>query len=210
MEENQNTQLEEHHNLNAVTSIEIEERKFNLLQRQAQAFSKCEFVPKDFRENVPNCIIAINMAKQLKADVVSIMQNMYVVNSNPSWSSTFLIASVNKSGKFTTLKFKIEGEGDEKSCIAYANELRTGKLVESPAVTIKMAKAEGWFNKKGSKWQTMPDLMLRYRAATFFARLYAPELTMGFQTTDEAEDIRQLKSAEKVDEKSLEALTSED
>jgi len=30
--------------------------------------------------------------------------------------------------------------------------------------------------------------MLRYRAATFFGRLYAPELLMGMETTDEIED----------------------
>ena len=35
----------------------------------------------------------------------------------------------------------------------------------------------------------MPDLMLRYRAATFFSRLYCPELTMGMRTTDELEDM---------------------
>ena len=36
----------------------------------------------------------------------------------------------------------------------------------------------------------MPDLMLRYRAATFFGRLYAPDLLMGMQTADESMDIR--------------------
>jgi hypothetical protein len=48
-----------------------------------------------------------------------------------------------------------------------------------------MAKAEGWYNKAGSKWKTMPELMLMYRAAAFFARLYTPDLTMGFKTAEE-------------------------
>ena len=52
-----------------------------------------------------------------------------------------------------------------------------------------MAKAEGWLQKQGSKWQTMPDLMLRYRAAAFFARQYAPELTMGMHTAEEVADV---------------------
>lgn len=43
--------------------------------------------------------------------------------------------------------------------------------------------------KDGSKWKTMPDLMLRYRAATLFARTYAPELTMGMHTVEEEQDI---------------------
>jgi hypothetical protein len=52
-----------------------------------------------------------------------------------------------------------------------------------------MAKKEGWFNRNGSKWQTMPELMLRYRAATFFSRLYCPEITMGMHSREEVEDI---------------------
>ena len=52
-----------------------------------------------------------------------------------------------------------------------------------------MAKKEGWFNKSGSKWQTMPEQMLRYRAAAFWQRVYCPEISMGFMTTEEAEDI---------------------
>jgi hypothetical protein len=52
-----------------------------------------------------------------------------------------------------------------------------------------MAKAEGWFAKNGSKWKTMPELMLRYRAAAFFGRLYAPDVLNGMHATEEAEDI---------------------
>jgi hypothetical protein len=51
-----------------------------------------------------------------------------------------------------------------------------------------MAKAEGWYAKNGSKWQTMPEQMLRYRAASFFVRAYAPELSLGLATREEIED----------------------
>jgi len=53
---------------------------------------------------------------------------------------------------------------------------------------MDMAVAEGWFGKAGSKWQTMPEVMLRYRAASFFGKLYAPELLMGIQTAEEIHD----------------------
>jgi hypothetical protein len=58
-----------------------------------------------------------------------------------------------------------------------------------------MAKAEGWLTKTGSKWITMPELMLKYRAAAFFGRLYAPEVLMGMQTTEEIVDITPLQPA---------------
>ena len=58
-----------------------------------------------------------------------------------------------------------------------------------------MAKAEGWLTKTGSKWQTMPELMLKYRAAAFFGRLYAPEVLMGMQTAEEVIDITPIQPA---------------
>jgi hypothetical protein len=66
-----------------------------------------------------------------------------------------------------------------------------------------MAKAEGWLTKTGSKWITMPELMLKYRAAAFFGRLYAPEVLMGMQTTEEIVDITPLQppSVDAINEK---------
>lgn len=61
-------------------------------------------------------------------------------------------------------------------------------ILEGPPVSMSMAFKEGWYAKDGSKWQTLPDLMLRYRAASFFGRLFAPELMMGLPTVDELED----------------------
>ena len=46
-----------------------------------------------------------------------------------------------------------------------------GDRIEGPTVTIAMAKAEGWYGRSGSKWPTMPDLMLSYRSAAFFGTL---------------------------------------
>ena len=82
-----------------------------------------------------------------------------------------------------------EPHTDTWSCTAFATELSTGEVVEGVTVTIAMAKAEGWFGKAGSKWKTMPELMMRYRAATFLIRSVAPEIALGFQTTEEAIDI---------------------
>lgn len=61
-------------------------------------------------------------------------------------------------------------------------------VLESPEVSIQMAIDEGWLTKNGSKWQTIPELMLRYRCASFFGRLYAPEILMGLHTTEEVQD----------------------
>jgi len=96
---------------------------------------------------------------------------------------------VNASGRFSPLKFKLDGEGADRTCYAYATDKASGETVEGPVVSMAMAKAEGWSTKSGSKWLTMPELMLRYRSAAFFARLYAPDITLGMQTAEEVEDI---------------------
>jgi hypothetical protein len=118
------------------------------------------------------------------------------VHNKPAWSSQFLIACINKSGLFKTpLRYRFSGkEGtDEYGCVAWAVD-NSGEILESTKITVDMAKKEGWWSKKDkqgkecSKWQTMPEQMLRYRAATFFARAYCPELTMGMMTKDEVQD----------------------
>lgn len=166
-----------------------DERVFQLAQREAKALSLSDLVPKEYRENIPNCLIAINLAKRLNADPLMIMQSMDIIHGRPSWRSTFLIACINDCGRYTALRYEISGEGQERGCIAWAIERETGDRIEGPRVTMAMAKAEGWSTKSGSKWVTMPELMLRYRAAAFFARTNCPELTMGLHTADELEDM---------------------
>jgi hypothetical protein len=102
-----------------------------------------------------------------------------------------MIGMVNQSGRYSPLSFKMTGtEGeDDWTCTATATHLETGKEVEGPPCSLKMAKDEGWYGRNGSKWQTMPGLMMRYRAGTFFARLYAPDLCMGMQSAEELNDV---------------------
>jgi hypothetical protein len=173
------------------TQIQREAAAFDMLQRQAKMFSASTLVPKDFQGNIANCAIAINIAKRLGTDPFMTIQNVDVIHGRPSFRATFLIAMVNSSGRFEPLQFKMEGtEGTaDRSCIAWAKSKDDGSVLEGPKITLAMAKAEGWSTKSGSKWITMPELMLRYRSAAFFARLYAPDITLGMMTADEAQDV---------------------
>lgn len=168
----------------------VDGESFNLAQRIASVLSQSSLVPKAYQGNLPNCIIALNMAARIGADPMMVMQNLYVVHGNPSWSSQFLIASFNKSGRFSALRYAFSGkEGtDEWGCKAWAVERETGEKLEGALVTIGLAKKEGWYNKNGSKWQTMPQQMLMYRAASWFVRAFAPEIAMGLHTTEELHD----------------------
>lgn len=166
-------------------------KAFEDAQRMVAPLAKSDLVPATFQGKVGNCLIALEMAQRIGASPLMVMQNLYIVYGKPAWSSQFLIACINASGKFSPLRYKMTGEkgSDSFGCIAWAVD-NAGERLESPEVTIGIAKKEGWFNKNGSKWQSMPELMLRYRCATLFARLFAPELTMGIQTDDEVVDVQ--------------------
>jgi hypothetical protein len=174
-----------------VTDLQIqrENSAFELLQRQAKMFASSSLVPKDFQGNLANCAIGINIAKRLGADPFMVLQNIDIIHGRPSFRASFLIAMVNASGRFEPLQFRVDGEGQKKSCVAWTRPKGGGEPLEGPPVSLEMAKAEGWSTKNGSKWQTLPDLMLRYRAAAFFARLYAPDITLGMLTVEETQDI---------------------
>jgi hypothetical protein len=172
-----------------IAATSAETAAFELVQRQAKMLASSTLVPKEFQNNMANCAIGLNIAKRLGADPFMVLQNIDVIHGRPSFRATFLIAMVNASGRFSPIKFKLEGEGAERTCYAYATDKASGETVEGPVVSMAMAKAEGWSTKSGSKWLTMPELMLRYRSAAFFARLYAPDITLGMQTAEEVEDI---------------------
>ncbi len=165
------------------------ERDFALSQRQAMALATSDMIPSAYQNNIPNCMIAMNLAKRTGADVLMVMQNLHIIRGKPTFSSSFLIACVNMSGRYSPLRYHIEGEGMKMSCYCWAIDKETGDRIEGPLVTMEMARAEGWLTKKDSKWKTMPGLMIRYRAATFFARTTSPEITMGLHTDDEVVDI---------------------
>ncbi len=170
-------------------SLFFDVAKFDHAQRVAKMLVASTIVPEHFRNNLGNCMIALNYAERVGADPFMVMQNMYVVHGKPGLEGKLTIALVNQCGRFGPLEF-IE---DKNSCVAQAKELKSGKLLKGPAVTMEIVKGEGWLDKKGSKWKTMPQLMFRYRAAAFFARTYCPEVMLGMQTVEEINDFVDLK-----------------
>ncbi len=169
-------------------------QQFGHIQRVAQMFSQSTMVPEHFRNNVGNCAIALNLAQSMEVDPFMLMQNMYIVHGKPGIQSKLVIAMLNKSGRFTPLQFKLEGEDMNRKCTAYATHKETGEVC-SQSVSMQLAKSEGWMEPKTgktktvqSKWVTMPDIMLQYRAAMFFARIYHPEALLGMQSKEELMD----------------------
>jgi len=212
----------------------FDKEQFETMQRVCKLFASSELVPDMYKTNLAvdkdgkvtnpenkamaNCMIAIEMAQRIGASPLMIMQNMVIIYGRPSWSSKFLVATVNTCGRFEPLKYKITNLGlvgkisiteyvwdgkykkaqqkefdgtkiENLQCIAYTTAKGSNEVLESSPIDIKMAIQEGWYTKAGSKWVTMTRQMLMYRAASFWTNAYAPELSMGMKTDDEIRDI---------------------
>jgi hypothetical protein len=177
----------------AITPVGQIVKQFEVTQRIANMYSQSTIVPDSFKKNVGNCVIAIDMAMRMNANPLMLMQNLYIVYGNPSFSSKFLIATINASGRFSPLRYEFKGEEGKPEygcrCIAYEIADKEHKEpLYGDWITLKMANDEGWTTKNGSKWKTMPSQMLRYRAAAFWQRVYCPEISMGLITKEEIED----------------------
>jgi hypothetical protein len=185
------------------------EAAFELLQRQARALTMSSLVPAAYRawrddgtenpECLANTMVALNMASRMNADPLMVMQNLYVVHGTPAWSAKFLIATFNTCGRFSAMRYAFND--DRTSCYAMARELATGETVRGPAASMTMARAEGWIDRKGSKWRTMPEVMLTFRAAAFLIRTVAPELSLGLMTREEVDDVIDVGALRELDDR---------
>lgn len=163
-----------------------------LIDRVAQRYAASSMVPDSYRGKPENCFVACELAARMDVSPILVMQNLYIVQGKPSWAGQACKALIDGCGKFKDSEYIMTGSMADgtRGCYLQAVNVRTGKLVKGTEITLQMAQNEGWISKNGSKWKTMPEQMLKYRAAAFFARTECPEVLMGFQTAEEVEDVR--------------------
>ena len=183
---------------------------FEDAQRIAKALASSTLIPPQFQgqQGFANCLVALEIANRMRMSPFQVMQNLHIIHGRPSWSSQFIIGLINGCGRFSPLRYDVTGQGDSLACTCVATELASGNDLRGPTVTMAMAKKEGWATKSGSKWLTLPDLMIRYRAAAFWGRLYIPELLVGIQTQEEVVDIEPVTVKPELPKTSLEQLNA--
>ena len=161
---------------------------FQELFNIGKMFASSSLVPQAYQGKAMDCAIAVDMANRMGLSPMMVMQNLYVVKGKPSWSGQACMGMLKNAKEFKEVNPVYFGEKgtEDRGCYIKA-VTKEGELIEGPEVTLKMARIEGWASNK--KWQTMPELMLAYRAAAFFARIHIPNLLMGCFVEGEAEDI---------------------
>ncbi len=182
----------------------------------AKQLCQSDLLPATYQNKPANVLLAMDIAERMQMSLIQVVQNLTIIEGKPGWSSQFLIAAINSSGRFAPLRFEIENRGprtvkyvewewsdrerrkvathkehkleQDVAMRAYTTD-RSGQRLTGSWVSYSIAVAEGWYTRRGSKWQTMGEQMLTYRAASFFARIYAPELTNGMLSVEELQDM---------------------
>lgn len=199
--QNQQTQVAEVKPTDSIMPTNVWQSRdaFNQTLRMAQMLSQSSLVPQNYQNKPQDCFIAIDIASRLGCSPIYVMQNLYVVKGKPSWAGQACMAIIMASNRFTNVRLCYVGKpgADDRGCCVKATRLCDGEEVQGTLVTMAMAKGEGWTSN--SKWRTMPEQMLGYRAASFFARLHCPDALMGLQTDDEIVDVDSAKKSNLTD-----------
>lgn len=176
--------------------VKREELPWDVLMERATILSKSNIIPAQFQRQPENVLIALDLASRMGQSPIILMQNLYIIQGKPSLSGQMVASLVRTSGQFENLELHYVGTPNTDTWGAYVSGIRNGKELKGTVVTLGMAKKEGWYGKNGSKWQTIPQQMMGYRAWTYFGRLYAPEVLMGLHETTEVEDFIKIESTE--------------
>jgi hypothetical protein len=164
-------------------------KMFETTQRMAKLLAVSQIAPQSYRNNVADCVVAIDMANRMGLSPIVVMQNSQIVHGNFSWKGTACKAMIDNCERYIKTRYVEIGEKGKDNYGVYLEAIdKDGDVIKGVPVTIKMAKDEGWW-QRNPKWQNMTDLMLKYRASAFFMRTECASLAMGFLTTEEQIDI---------------------
>ena len=182
------------------SSIYRNSDSFEFAQRQAKSLCQSQLVPKEYQgqNGLSNCLVALEMSKRMNLSPLTVMQNLNVIHGKPTWSAQFISSQIIGCGRFKNFDYIVTGKDDSLSVQCQAIRLEDDKLVKGTAVSMRMAQQEGW-TERNKKYQSMPELMLKNRAATFFGRQYIPDLLLGVQTSEEVVDIEPINVTDTVE-----------
>lgn len=183
-----------------MSSIEMYQMTKSLYEF-ALIMSKSDIVPAHYRGKPENAFVAVQTAYRMNLDPMMVMQNTFVVSGKLGMNSAFAISLANSSGRLKSgITYHIEGSGDSLRVTAKAMLKSSGEEINY-SIGMKEAKAEGW--TKNPKYSSLPELMLRYRAATLLIRTHMPEVLNGMHTVEELEDVKAVVNENQVTAKDI-------
>ena len=163
------------------------------LYKYSEILAGSTIIPAHYRGQTSDVFVAVQTAYRMNQDPMMVMQGTYIIKGKLSMYTSFAISLANSSGILQGgIRYKIEGDCDDLKVTAFSNLKANGAEI-SYTISMREAKAEGWISN--AKYKTLPELMLRYRAATLLIRTHIPEVLNGMHTVEELRDVEASKGS---------------
>lgn len=174
--------------LPATTRLLEDVAYFDTVWRAAQMFANSGLVPPGYQGKPEACMVAILYAEQLGESWMTVFQGVYTIKGRPGTTAKFAIARANTSGLLAgPITYESEGTGENLVVTATGTIASTGERC-SVSVSMQEAIADGWASAN-PKYRSMPEQMLRMRAASRFVNLYIPECLFGLAAGADVEAV---------------------
>lgn len=132
-------------------------------------------------------VVKILAGKELGLSPMESMNNLYMVNNHIALTAKIIASKIKRSGKYD---YKVNKLDDTECSLTFFEILKDGtkeKLGDS-VFTFKDAAKAGLVNK--DNWKNYPKNMLYARALSNGNRWFCPDVTTGFYSTEEMEDLQ--------------------
>lgn len=173
------------------------------LYKYSEILAGSTIIPSHYRGKTSDVFVAVQTAYRMNLDPMMVMQGTYIFQGRLGMYTSFAISLANSSGILQGgIHYKLEGSDEDLKVTAFSTIKANGQEI-SYTIGMKEAKAEGW--TKNTKYSSLPELMLRYRAATLLIRTHIPEVLNGMHTVEELRDVAASKEVRTMKEVSKEA-----
>lgn len=175
------------------TLLYLGPQSFEQALQFSQYLADSELVPKDYRGNPGNCLIAMQWGSELGLKPLQALQNIASINGRPALWGDAVIALVRAS---PLCEFVIEtDDGQTATC----RVKRRGEPEQSRTFGMDDARTAGLLGKQGP-WTQYPKRMRQMRARAFALRDVFPDVLRGMPVAEEVMDMPGERNMGMVDE----------
>lgn len=161
--------------------------------RFAEVMCKADIaLPKHLRGNAGACMAVALQALEWRMSPFAVASKSYSVNGQIAYEAQLIMAVINtRSGIDGRLKFRFEGEGPNRVCIAYGT-------IDGEELDVRSPRFADITPKNSPLWKSDPDQQQCYYTARAWGRRHTPEVILGVYDRDEVEQFRGSETARDV------------
>lgn len=156
-------------------------RTFEEAYRFANLMASSDLVPKEFRNNPANVLLAVQLGHEVGLNPMQAIQSIAVINGRPCMWGDAVLGIVQASGLLEVINESVEN--DTGICTVK----RKGNEPLTRSFSMEEAKKAGLI-ERGAVWKTYPKRMLQMRARSFALRDGFADVLKGLHVREEVED----------------------